>query len=285
VAGTGKDVPLERRRFSRMWSETPSATFTARHDARDADDALAVLAQLEAARARLEARFAATVGEMAVVLHGSTAQLDAAQPWLPLHRRLTAPAGRRYLVGWTSEVELHVLAPRLLARRASNVEGSVELLMLAPAALFARRVVGASNERLPPPFGLRSFRRYLRWAWLVEGAAQYFSGQAEHVRPAVTRRMREGPAPSFPPGVGDAALLGGTLFDLVAREEGEAAAVALATAAHHERPEDAIVAAFSGRPLRHTEGTWRAHLERLAGTREEPVSRTRPARSRPRSPR
>ncbi|MDP9383765.1 MAG: hypothetical protein M3P50_00750, partial [Actinomycetota bacterium] len=191
------------------WLETPSATFTARHDARDADDAAAVLAQLEAARERLEPLFGAraAVGEMAAVLHGSTAQLDAAQPWLPLYRRLTAPAGRRYLAGWTTETELHVLAPRLLARRASNVEGSLELLMLAPAALFARRLVGAANPGLPPPFGIRSFRRYLRWAWLVEGAAQYFSGQGAHVRPAVTRRMREGPAPAFPPAVGDAALL------------------------------------------------------------------------------
>ena len=268
-----------------MWSETPSETFTARHDARDADDAAAVLSQLEAARERLEPLFGTSVGEMAVVLHGSTAQLDAAQPWLPLHRRLTAPAGRRYLAGWTTVTELHVLAPRLLARRASNVEGSVELLMLAPAALFARRVVGAGNEGMPPPFGPRSFRRYLRWAWLVEGAAQYFSGQADHVRPAVTRRMREEAAPAFPPALRDAALLGGTLFDLVAREEGEAAAVRLATAAHHERPEDAIVAAFGGRPLRHTEGTWRRHLERLAGQGDADVSRTRPARRPQRSPR
>ena len=247
------------------WVETPSATFTARHDERDADDALAVLAQLEDARERLERSFAqARVGEMAVVLHGSTAQLDAAQPWLPLHRRLTAPAGRRYLVGWTAPRELHCLAPRQLARRASNVEGSVELLMLAPAALFARRVVGAANDRLPPPFGARSFRRYLRWAWLVEGAAQWFSGQVAHVRPAVARRMREGPPPAFPPALGDAALLGGTLYALLAREEGTAACVRLATAAGADSPEAALASAFDGRPPRHTEAAWRAELDRLA---------------------
>jgi hypothetical protein len=248
------------------WLETASRTFSARHDARDADDAAAVLSQLEAARTTLERLFEQRVEEMAVVLHGSVAQLDAAQPWLPLHRRLTAPAGRRYLVGWTTETQLHVLAPRLLAGRASNGEGSVELLMLAPAALFARRVVGANNARLPPPFGPRSFRRYLRWAWLVEGAAQYFSGQTRHVRPAIARRMREGAPPAFPPALGDAALLGGTLFDLLGREEGHAAAVALAIAADSPSPEAALVHAFKGRPLRHTEGTWRAHLERLAGS-------------------
>ncbi len=247
------------------WLETPSDTFTARHDARDADDAAAVLAQLEAARTRLEPLLGTDVGEMAVVLHGSTALLDTAQPWLPMHRRLTAPAGRRYLVGWTSERELHCLAPRLLAGRASNVEGSVELLMLAPSALFARRLVGAANRRLPPPFGPRSFRRYLRWAWLVEGAAQYFSGQTAHARPGVTRRMREGPAPAFPPAVRDAALLGGSVFELLAREEGPKACAALARDADAESPEAALIGAFDGRPLRYTEGTWRAHLERLAG--------------------
>jgi len=246
------------------WLETPSATFTARHDARDADDAVAVLGQLEAARERLERRFEARVGELAVVLHGSAAQLDAAQPWLLAHRRLTAPAGRRYLVGWTAPHELHCLAPRELARRASNVEGSMELLMLAPTALFARRVLGAANDRLPPPFGPRSFRRYLRWAWLVEGAAQWFSGQTVHARPAITRRMREGPPPAFPPAIADAALLGGTLFALLAREDGEAACVRLATAADAATPEAALRAAFDGREPRHTEAAWRADLDRLA---------------------
>ena len=249
------------------WLETASATFTARHDARDADDAAAVLGQLEEARERLERLVPVPVGELAVVLHGSAAQLDASQPWLPLHRRLTAPAGRRYLVGWASTRELHCLAPRLLAKRASNVEGSIELLMLAPSALLCRRLVGAANEDLPPPFGPRSFRRYLRWAWLVEGAAQYFSGQAAHARPAVTRRMREGSKPSFPPSLADAALLGGSVFELLRREEGRAACLGLATGAGAATPEAALVTAFGGRPLRQTEDAWRADLARLAGPR------------------
>ena len=83
-----------------MWLETASDTFVARHDARDAADAERVLAQLEHARMHLEERLGVRLGELAVVLHGSPAQLDAAQPWLPLQRRLTAPAARRYLVGW-----------------------------------------------------------------------------------------------------------------------------------------------------------------------------------------
>ena len=75
--------------------------------------------------------------------------------------RLTAPAGRRYLVGWTDLGTLHVLCPRVLAQRASNVEGSLEMLMLAPSALLARLTVGASRPGFPPPFSPRRFRRYL----------------------------------------------------------------------------------------------------------------------------
>ena len=250
------------------WLETPSATFIARHDERDADDAVHVLAQLEQARHRLERRFAEPVGELEVVLHTSAVALDAAQPWLVVQRALTAPAGRRYLVGWTERSALHVLSPRLLAVRASNVEGSLELLMLAPAALLARLTVGANHPGFPPPFGPRSFRRSLRWAWLIEGAAQFFSGQTGHVRPAVGRRLREGPAPAFPPGLRDAALLGGTVFDLLAREAGEDACVRLASGPHPDGASGALERAFPGRALRHTEAAWRSHLARIAGPPE-----------------
>jgi hypothetical protein len=246
------------------WLETASDSFVARHDARDAPDVERVLGQLEHARSRLDARFPERLGELSVVIHGSAAQLDAAEPWLPLQRRLTAPAGRRYLVGWAAERELHVLAPRLLAQRASNVEGSLELLMLAPAALLARRYVAANHAGMPPPFGPRSFARWLRWAWLLEGAAQYFSGQVRHVRPAVTRRLRESGKPSFPPARRDAALLGGTVFDLLAREEGERACVHLACDLPAGGADEALRRAFHGRPLRHTESTWRTHLARMA---------------------
>ena len=243
-----------------MWLETPSDTFVARHDERDAPDAARVLAQLEHARGRLERQLGVELGELAVVLHGSPAQLDAAQPWLPIQRRLTAPAARRYVVGWAAERELHVLSPRLLAQRASNVEGSLELLMLAPSGLLARRAVAARHPGFPPPLGLRRLARWTRWAWFVEGAAQWLSGQTRHVRPAVARRLREGPEPEFPPGRADALLLGGTVFDLAAREEGERAAVAMARA----EPARALTQAFGGRGGRHTEAAWRWHLRRLA---------------------
>ena len=241
--------------------ESASDTFVARHDERDADDVVRVLAQLEHARARLEERFEARPGELAVVLHPNAAQLDAAQPWLPIARRLTAPAARRYVVGWAGERELHVLAPRLLAHRASNVEGSLEMLMLAPSALLARRYVAQNHPPLPPPLAPRRMARWSRWAWLIEGAAQFFSGQTRHIRPAVVLRIHERPAPSFPPGRRDALLLGGTVFDLLHREEGDEACLELARAPD---PASALERAFHGRPMRQTEQAWRSHLNRLA---------------------
>jgi hypothetical protein len=246
------------------WVETDSLSFTARHDEADSEEAARVLEQLERTRDRLAELFPRTIGEVAVVLHGSGWQLSLADPLLALARRATAPAGRRYLVGGFRTGELHVLAPRLLAERASNVPGSLEMLMLAPAALYTRLVVAANSDGLPPPFRPRTLARWLRWAWLAEGAAQYFSGQTEHARPAIARRLREGPPPEFPPGVRDAALLGGSLVDLLAREEGRPAAVALACGSHPEGAPAALERAFRGRSLAHTEATWRAHLARMA---------------------
>jgi hypothetical protein len=236
------------------WLETASETFVARHDARDAEDAERVLAQLEHARRRLQRRLGAEVGDLAVVLHPSSTQLDAAQPWLPLQRARTAPAARRYVVGTTTDGELHVLAPRVLAQRASNVEGSLELLMLAPTALLAKRLLAPERRR-------RLSFKTTEVPWRLEGAAQFFAGQTRHLRPAVVLRTHERPAPSFPPARRDALLLGGTVFDLLAREEGEEACVELARAPD---PARALERAFHGRPLRQTEQAWRSHLARLA---------------------
>jgi len=248
------------------WVESVSPSFRARFEERDADEADRVLDQLERARERLARHFARVPGELTVVVHDSNLALSLAQPYLPLARMVTAPAGRRYLAGWFGANELHVLAPRLLEARASGVAGSRELLLLTPSAMYASVVVGANNPELPPPFTLASFMRYLRWAWLAQGAAQYFAGQVEHLRPAIARRLREGAAPSFPPGVRDAALLGGTVFDLLACEEGEAAAARLAGRLHPDGSEAALTKAFGERAVAHTARTWHAHLARLGGS-------------------
>lgn len=249
------------------WVETTSQHFSARHSEEDQTGALEVLQQLEDTRARLSERFPTLPEqEIAVVLHESQAQLDIAQPVLPVVRRLTTPASRRYLVGWVSTDTIHMLAPAELEDRASAVRGSREMLMLTPAALYTRIALATSNPALPPPWGPRRLARELRWSWLTWGASQFFSRQILHARPAIARRLREGSPPDFPPSIRDAHLLGGTVIDLLAREEGEQAAVALIVGAGRDgTPTDALRRAFHGRALHHTEGTWRGHLARLAG--------------------
>jgi len=237
------------------WLETASEFFVARHDERDTAEAARVLAQLDYARPRLERLLEVDAPDLEVVLHPSSAQLDAAQPRVPVQRALTAPAARRYVVGAATDTELHVLSPRVLAQRASNVEGSLELLMLAPTALLAKRLLAPPRRRLLARDGAT--------AWRLEGAAQFFSGQTRHVRPAVALRLHERPKPAFPPARRDALLLGGTVFDLLAREEGERACVELARAGATDLAQ-ALERAFHGRPLRQTEQAWRSHLTRLS---------------------
>jgi hypothetical protein len=250
------------------WIESASASFRARHDSADADDVERVLYSLERTRDRLAGYFEHTGGELTVVVHRSTLSLTMANPAFPLVWLATAPAARRYVAGWAGGDEVHVLAPGALETRASNVPGSREMLELAAAALYARRVITANNAELARAHRPRRTALELRWAWLVEGAARWFSGQTEHARPAIARRLREGGRPSFPPGLRDAPLLGGTVIDLVIREEGEDAAVELASHLHPQGARAALSKAFRGRPFSHSEGAWRSHLARWVSQSE-----------------
>lgn len=207
---------------------------------------------------------------MTVVLHRSEPFLGLAHPLYVVARAATAPAGRRYVAGWAGTREIHVLSPSALARRASRAPGSQAMLALAPDALYARLVVARAGGALPPPHSPPRTLRALRWAWLAEGSGRFLSGQTEHARPAIARRMREGTRPRFPPGVRDAALLGGTVLDLLAREQGAGAVAELVTSPLRASPDAALRAAFAGRSLVHTEGAWRALLARQAGDASRP---------------
>jgi hypothetical protein len=247
------------------WIESASPSFRARHDSADAHDVERVLYSLERTRDHLSGCFRDTGDDLTVVVHRSTLSLTMANPVLPIVWLATAPAARRYVAGWTSGQELHVLAPGALEARASNVPGSREMLELAAASLYARRVITGNNVELARARRPRRTMLELRWAWLVEGASRWFSGQTEHSRPAIARRLHEGRRPQFPPGLRDAPLLGGTVIDLLAREEGEQAAAEFVRHLHPQGARAALSTAFPGRAFVHTEDAWRTHLARIAG--------------------
>jgi hypothetical protein len=216
---------------------------------------------LERTRALLADRLGRTVDDLTVVLHSSDRWLIAASPFLPFARLLAAPAARRYLVGWAGRRELHVLTPRALEARAAGSGDSREMLLLSPSALYARRVLADAVDGLPPPNTPGRLIRYLRWAWLAEGGAQFFSGQTAHVRPALVRRLREGPTPTLPPAARDAPLLGGMVFDMLARREGMAACVKLATHLDPRGSTAALRSAFGGLRKAELDQLWERHLE------------------------
>lgn len=246
------------------WAETTSPSFRARHIEADADDVVGLLAMLEGTHERVADALGDAPAGIDIVVHPSSAQLSLAQPLVPLLRRVTTPAARRYVAGWRTRTAIHVLAPRLLEERASAVPGSRDMLLLTAPALYAQLAVALANPGLPPPLRPRTLRRLIPWAWLALGAGQWLSGQTQHARPAIARRLREGSPPSFPPGPRDAWLLGGSVLDLLGREEGDKAVVRLML----EPPGDSrqvLERAFRGRSILHSEGAWRAHLARTAG--------------------
>ena len=187
-------------------------------------------------------------------------------PLLPLAWLATAPAARRYVVGWAGRSELHVLAPGAAARRAPPTCRARREMLDARRRLPVR----AAGDRREQPDLARvmpalRLRRELRWAWLLEGAARWFGGQTEHARPAIARRLREGGRPSFPPGPRDArAARRHRDRPARPREGARPPRRAWPAACTPRAREAALREAFGGRSLAHTEGAWRSHLARLA---------------------
>lgn len=246
------------------WVETESLSFLARHEVDDATCAQRALDRLEDLRLRLEDRFEHAPGGITVVVHPTPGWLAAAHPFLPAARWAAAPAGRRYLAGWAMATELHVLTDHYMDRRAAG-EDSRRALRGTAERLYAQIVLAANNENLPPPWGPRRFARYLRWAWLIEGGAQYFAGHVPLFRAAVIRRMREGRPPSFPPSARDAITLGGSVFDLLDREVGPHACELLVSRLRRDASANLEIA-FDAR-MRDIERAWRRHLGEQTGAR------------------
>src|SRR5215203_3440612 len=240
------------------WIETESLSFTARHDSDDSAYAERTLDRLEHLRLRLEDRFERVPEEVTSVVHTNPLWLTAAHPFLPAARRAAAPAGRRHPAGWPMSTELHVLNDPHMERRAAG-DDSYEALRGTAERLYAQMVVAVNNTALPPSWTPRRFARYLRWAWLVEGGAQYFSRQVGLYRAATIRRLRESSRPSFPPSRRDAVILGGTIFDLLETERGPDACERLAQELLPGGPAPTLEAAFEAR-MGEIEEAWRASL-------------------------
>jgi hypothetical protein len=243
------------------WTETESLSFTARHDDADTSCAQRILDSLEELRLRLEERFDEAPGDVTVVIHDNPAWLSAAHPLLPPVRWAAAPAGRRYLAGWPMVGEIHVLSDEWMERRAAG-EDSLRALRGTAERMYCQLVLAANNDSLPPMWTPRHFITYLRWAWLVEGAMQYFSGQVSLFRAAVITRLREGDRPKFPPSRRDAIILGGTVFDLLDRHAGREACLMLASRLNREGARGNLELAFEA-PMREIEKAWRHHLDEI----------------------
>jgi hypothetical protein len=249
------------------WVETESLSFTARHDDSDTGCAQRILDRLEDLRLRLEDRFPEAPGDVTVVIHDNPAWLSAAHPLLTAVRWSAAPAGRRYLAGWPMAGEIHVLNDYWTERRSAG-EDSLNALRGTAERMYCQLVLAANNERLPPMWTPRRFLTYLRWAWLIEGATQYFTGQTSLFRAAVITRLREGERPSFPPSRRDAVLLGGTVFDLLDRRAGPEACAMLVARVRRQGGDGTLARAFDARP-REIERAWREQLDEITYRQSE----------------
>jgi hypothetical protein len=246
------------------WSESASASFECRHSSTCSADAARVLALLERTRERLGAEFPQLTDGLTIVLHDSPHALALSNPLMPALWRITAKPVRRYVAGWIGHRELHVLSPRALRDRASSVSGSFEMLALAPASLYARRVIVEGNRELASARMPSRVWQGLRWSWMVDGAARWLSGESGYSRGVVGAYMRAGSRPSFPPSARDAPLLGASLIELLAEAQGERAVARLAARLHTGGSHTALQIAFGERALMTVEAEWRSRLRRLA---------------------
>lgn len=218
---------------------------------------------LERTRERLARHFPQTA-ELTVVLHPSATSLGLSNPLMPAIWRSAAPSSRPYVTGWVGARELHVLSPAALRARASGTTGSFEMLALTPASLYARRVILECNPDIRRARSAHRGLIALRWAWLLEGASRWLSGESRYARAVVGRHVRQGRRPRFPPSPRDAPLLGATLVELLAGQRGEAAVARLSGRLHPQGGRGALARAFEGRSLAAVEDDWRASLRRLA---------------------
>jgi hypothetical protein len=246
------------------WTESASSSFICRHSSTHPKDAARVLALLERTRERLNGVLPSLDHEPAIVLHDTPHALVASNPLMPAVWAATARPARRYVTGWQNPRELHVLSGQALRERAASVSGSYEMLALSPASLYAKRVIAASNRDLREArLGGRIWHG-LRWAWLLEGASRWLSGESGYGRSVAGGYLRGGHRPHFPPGPRDAPLLAPSLIELLVEQHGERALASLVSRLHSDGAEVALSGAFSGQAIGTVENEWRSRLRQMA---------------------
>ena len=263
------------------WVESHSLSFSARHESAHAD-----AGERGARRPRavpgepVDDLFEVTPSEIAVVMHARSIALSLAHPWLPLARRVAAPASRRYFAGWFAEHEIHVLAPNALERRASAVPGSREALLLTPRHEYAHLVLGANNPGPPAPVLGLALPPVRALGLALRGGRRVALGpDAAASAPAIVRRHARGRAPRVPAGA--------VRRDAAGRHRLHAAG---APARHRTwRPRwprarssaapAALLAEAFDRPVAAVERDWRDELDSMAA-----VGLSAPSRAPPYSP-
>jgi hypothetical protein len=246
------------------WTESASSSFVCRHSSSRDEDAARVLALLERTRERLGELLPTVAHEPAIVLHDSPHALVASNPLMPAVWAVAARPVRRYVTGWQGPRELHVLSGQALRERASSVAGSYEMLALSPASLYAKHVIASSNRELHEAgLGSRVWNG-LRWAWLLDGAARWLSGESGYGASVVGGYLRGGHRPRFPPGPRDSPLLAPSLIEQLVERQGERALANLVSRLHSGGRDVALTGAFAGQALGTIEAEWRSRLRQLA---------------------
>ncbi len=249
------------------WVESDTEHFHCRHNSEHDADAARVLALLERVRERLTGKLPQTVEAFTVVLHDTPASLALSHPMMAVSWRAAYPDARPYVTGWFNPREMHVLSPQALRARATGISGSYEMLRLAPASLYTKRVICESNAELVTARAAARRALETRWAWLLEGCARWLSGESDHADGVVAAYVRQGNKVSFPPTARDAPILAPTLMEMLAQQQGEQAVATIATSLPAQGPRAALTKAFGGRALMNIESDWRRHLQELAYAR------------------
>ena len=202
LAAVGRPRSLTPSAALMPWVETETLSFAARHESGQTDSVERLLDDLERfrdraraalrARCRARSRWSSTRASLMLVA-GRTrgcrpARMVSAPAGPPLLRRLVQPA-RDPRAG----------ARRRWRRARRGWPARARRMLLSPAARVRAPGGGRQQRRAAAAVHARTFRRYLRMAWVSEGSATYLAGQVPHMRAAVARRMREGGRPAFPP--------------------------------------------------------------------------------------